>query len=106
MNMQKLHDFAQSQMFELRAQSGRIIVLDTTTLLTFHFLAVLLPSCGTSCSQYNKTSFFKIIFMEIFSKISEEERAARQAEVNLLMDEVERAQTRLQSLEREKVIIH
>ncbi|ONK65299.1 uncharacterized protein A4U43_C07F35700 [Asparagus officinalis] len=56
MNMQKLHEFAQSQMFELRAQS-------------------------------------------------EEERAARQAEVNLLMDEVERAQTRLQSLEREKGVL-
>lgn len=35
--------------------------------------------------------------------ISEEERAAKQSEVNLLMDEVERAQTRLLSLEREKV---
>lgn len=33
----------------------------------------------------------------------EEERAAKEAEVNLLMDEVERAQTRLLSLEREKV---
>lgn len=56
MNMQKLHEFAQSQMFELRAQS-------------------------------------------------EEERAAKQAEVNLLMDEVERAQTRLQSIEREKGLL-
>lgn len=56
LNMQKLHEFAQSQMFELRAQS-------------------------------------------------EEERAAREAEVNLLMDEVERAQTRLQSLEREKGLL-
>lgn len=53
MNMQKLHESAQSQLFELRAQS-------------------------------------------------EEERAAKQAEVDLLMDEVERAQTRLISLEREK----
>ncbi|KAJ6843903.1 protein CASP [Iris pallida] len=52
-NIQKLHEFAQSQLFELRAQS-------------------------------------------------EEERAAKESEVNLLMDEVERAQTRLQSLEREK----
>lgn len=34
---------------------------------------------------------------------SEEDRAAKQSEVNLLMDEVERAQTRLLSLEREKV---
>lgn len=36
-------------------------------------------------------------------KISEEETAAKQSELNLLMDEVERAQTRLLSLEREKV---
>lgn len=35
---------------------------------------------------------------------SEEDRAAKQSEVNLLMDEVERAQTRLLSLEREKVL--
>ncbi|XP_078441151.1 protein CASP [Wolffia australiana] len=55
-NMQKLHEFAQGQMFELRAQS-------------------------------------------------EEERDAKQSEVNLLMDEVERAQTRLVSLEREKGLL-
>ncbi|KAE8729910.1 Protein CASP [Hibiscus syriacus] len=55
-NMQKLHEFAQSQLFELRAQS-------------------------------------------------EEDRAAKQSEVNLLMDEVERAQTRLFSLEREKGLL-
>ncbi|KAF4398761.1 hypothetical protein G4B88_028124 [Cannabis sativa] len=55
-NMQKLHELAQSQMFELRAQS-------------------------------------------------DEDRAAKQSEVNLLMDEVERAQTRLLSLEREKGIL-
>ncbi|RVX14095.1 Protein CASP [Vitis vinifera] len=53
-NMQKLHELAQSQMFELRAQS-------------------------------------------------EEDTAAKQSEVSLLMDEVERAQTLLLSLEREKV---
>lgn len=35
--------------------------------------------------------------------ISEEEKATKQSEVNLLMDEVERAQTRLLSLEMEKV---
>lgn len=35
--------------------------------------------------------------------IIEEEGAAKQSEVNLLMDEVERAQARLLSLEREKV---
>ncbi|XP_004512864.1 protein CASP [Cicer arietinum] len=52
-NMKKLHEFAQNQLFELRAQS-------------------------------------------------EEERAAKQAEASLLMDEVERAQTMLLGLEREK----
>ncbi|XP_057474172.1 protein CASP-like [Actinidia eriantha] len=55
-NMQKIHELAQSQLFEVRAQS-------------------------------------------------EEERAAKQSEVNLLMDEVERAQTRLLSLEREKGLL-
>ncbi|KAK4489072.1 hypothetical protein RD792_004866 [Penstemon davidsonii] len=54
--MRKLHEFAQSQLFELRAQS-------------------------------------------------EEERAAKQSEVNILMDEVENAQTRLLSLEREKGLL-
>ncbi|XP_065860703.1 protein CASP [Euphorbia lathyris] len=55
-NMQRLHEFAQSQLFEVRAQS-------------------------------------------------EEETAAKQSELNLLMDEVERAQTRLLSLEREKGLL-
>ncbi|KAL4281002.1 hypothetical protein GQ457_03G012830 [Hibiscus cannabinus] len=55
-NMQKLHELAQSQLFELRAQS-------------------------------------------------EEDTAAKQSEVNLLMDEVERAQTLLFSLEREKGLL-
>ncbi|XP_062158485.1 protein CASP [Alnus glutinosa] len=55
-NMQKLHELAQSQMFEIRAQS-------------------------------------------------DEDRAAKQSEVNLLMDEVERAQTRLLTLEREKGLL-
>ncbi|XP_057415516.1 protein CASP-like [Lotus japonicus] len=36
---------------------------------------------------------------------SDEERAAKQAEVNLLMDEVERAQTMLLGLEREKGVL-
>ncbi|KAG6546451.1 hypothetical protein Mapa_011999 [Marchantia paleacea] len=52
-NMQRLHEFGQSQLFELRAQS-------------------------------------------------EEERAAKQSELNLLTDEVDRAEARLISLEREK----
>ncbi|CAM6089630.1 unnamed protein product [Calypogeia fissa] len=52
-NMQRLHEYGQSQLFELRAQS-------------------------------------------------EEERAAKQSELNLLTDEVDRAQARLISLEREK----
>ncbi|XP_028792831.1 protein CASP [Neltuma alba] len=55
-NMQKLHELAQNQLFEVRAQS-------------------------------------------------DEERAAKQSEVNLLMDEVERAQMRLLSLEREKGVL-
>ena len=38
--------------------------------------------------------------------ILEEERAAKEAEVNVLMDEVERAQARLLSLEREKVHLY
>ncbi|KAG6418774.1 hypothetical protein SASPL_120979 [Salvia splendens] len=54
--MRKLHEFAQSQLFELRAQS-------------------------------------------------DEDRATKQSEVNLLMDEVEEAQTRLLSLEREKGLL-
>lgn len=54
--MQKLHELAQSQLFEVQAQS-------------------------------------------------DEERAAKQSEVNLLMDEVERAQARLVSLEREKTLL-
>ncbi|KAJ7538419.1 hypothetical protein O6H91_11G047000 [Diphasiastrum complanatum] len=52
-NMQRLHDYGQSQLFELREQS-------------------------------------------------EEDRAAKQSELNLLTDEVDRAQARLFSLEREK----
>jgi len=35
--------------------------------------------------------------------MAEEDRAAKQSELTLLMDEVERAQSRLLSLEREKV---
>ncbi|KAK4567757.1 hypothetical protein RGQ29_003499 [Quercus rubra] len=54
--MQKLHELAQSQLFELRAQS-------------------------------------------------DEDTAAKQSELSLLMDEVERAQTRLLSLEREKGLL-
>eukprot|EP00850_Spirogloea_muscicola_P010406 SM000061S19233 [mRNA] locus=s61:261247:266684:- [translate_table: standard] len=52
-NMQRIHEFGQSQLFELKAQS-------------------------------------------------EEERVARQSELNLMTDEVDRAQARLTSLEREK----
>ncbi|XP_072992174.1 protein CASP [Typha latifolia] len=55
-NMQKLHESAQTQLFELRTQS-------------------------------------------------EEERAEKESEVTLLMDEVERAQSRLISLEREKGLL-
>jgi len=41
--------------------------------------------------------------MSPLSKTSDEETAGKQSEVSLLMDEVERAQTRLLTLEREKV---
>jgi hypothetical protein len=41
--------------------------------------------------------------LSVVITISDEDRAAKQSEVNLLMDEVERAQTRLLTLEREKV---
>lgn len=44
------------------------------------------------------------MFNSTVSVITDEDRAAKQSEVNLLMDEVEQAQTRLLSLEREKVI--
>jgi hypothetical protein len=44
-----------------------------------------------------------IILLPCCLTISDEDRAAKQSELNLLMDEVERAQTRLHSLEREKV---
>ncbi|XP_051152176.1 protein CASP [Andrographis paniculata] len=54
--MQKLHEFAQNQLFELRAQS-------------------------------------------------DEERASKQSEISILLDEVEQAQTRLLSLEREKGLL-
>ncbi|WVZ13353.1 hypothetical protein V8G54_010919 [Vigna mungo] len=66
-NMQKLHEIAQNQLFELRAQSDH----DSP----------------------------------VFLKTTEEERAAKQSEVTLLMDEVERAQTMLLSLEREKGLL-
>ncbi|KAH9778606.1 protein CASP [Citrus sinensis] len=62
--MQKLHELAQSQLFEVRAQSGETM----------------------------DQNFY-------------EERVAKQSEVNLLMDEVERAQTRLLSLQREKDLL-
>lgn len=41
----------------------------------------------------------------LYSTTSEEDTAAKQSEVSLLMDEVERGQTLLLSLEREKVCI-
>lgn len=48
-----------------------------------------------------------ILYFSLFnfttSVNTEEDRALKQSEVNLLMDEVDQAQTRLLSLEREKV---
>ncbi|MCD7448674.1 Cut-like homeobox [Datura stramonium] len=63
--MQKLHELAQSQLFEVRAQSGDILIWIYTV----------------------------------------RKKAAKQSEFNLLMDEVERAQGRLLSLEREKGLL-
>ncbi|KAG1330549.1 putative protein CASP [Cocos nucifera] len=75
-NMHKLHESAQSQLLELRTQSGIMLTLN------------------------------KMQMRSSFLSYHEEERAAKEAEVNLLMDEVERAQARLLSLEREKGILH
>lgn len=51
---------------------------------------------GETCSKVSLL-WWSIMFL------SEEDRAAKETEVNLLLDEVERAQARLVSLEREKV---
>lgn len=37
-NMQKLHELAQSQMFELRAQSGKMLILNVNTMSLFYYL--------------------------------------------------------------------
>ena len=46
---------------------------------------------------------FLYLFTLLLSITSDEEKATKQSELGLLMDEVERAQTRLLTLEREKV---
>lgn len=101
-NMQKLHEIAQSQLFELRTQSGNVLMM-------FHFFIIFSLvnfSATIVTTQIDVWSFIRIqkSYQTQFSS-SEEERAAKESEVNLLMDEVERAQTRLVSLEREKVNI-
>jgi homeobox protein cut-like len=84
--MQKLHESAQSQLFELRTQSG----LFPTSVIMIIFVTYIL----------------KVIVNWSISFFSpEEDRAAKEVEVSLLMDEVERAQARLVSLEREKVAL-
>lgn len=57
---------------------------------------------------YTMLMFIKpILYFSLFNSTTsvntEEDRALKQSEVNLLMDEVDQAQTRLLSLEREKV---
>jgi homeobox protein cut-like len=83
--MQKLHESAQSQLFELRTQSG------------------LFPSSVIMVIFVTYLKVYSELKNLIFSP--EEDRAAKEAEVSLLMDEVERAQARLVSLEREKVAL-
>jgi homeobox protein cut-like len=87
-NMQKLHESAQSQLFELRTQSG------------------LFPSFVTFILWLGHTIFLNILVNWRIPLLSEEDKTAKEAEVNLLLDEVERAQARLISLEREKVAFH
>lgn len=84
--MQKLHESAQSQLFELRTQSG----LFPTSVIMIIFVTYILKVIVNW-----SISFFS----------TEEDRAAKEVEVSLLMDEVERAQARLVSLEREKVAL-
>ncbi|GFS32397.1 CCAAT-displacement protein alternatively spliced product [Actinidia rufa] len=55
------------------------------------------PICK-NCMNLHRVNCLKFV-------LNQEERAAKQSEVNLLMDEVERAQTRLLSLEREKGLL-
>ncbi|KAL2246249.1 UNVERIFIED_CONTAM: Protein CASP, partial [Sesamum indicum] len=61
---------------------------------------------GGNCMNLHKASCLSFVpnqfVNSIVSVILEEERALKQSEVNLLMDEVEQAQTRLPRLEREK----
>lgn len=113
--MQKLHELAQNQLFELRAQSGNQLVFKSGhTLTTWICNIVIILQCSlTSALCLLFLHIEIIIHQELFYVeeidlllliISEEERAAKQTEVNLLMDEVERAQTMLLGLEREKVL--
>lgn len=94
--MRKLHEFAQSQLFELRAQSGQ------NAFKIFVFISYI---CIHMVFNYvNRTNIhISTLFNSTVCLIIEEERAGKQSEVMLLMDEVEQAQTRLLSLEREKV---
>ncbi|KAL2246247.1 UNVERIFIED_CONTAM: Protein CASP, partial [Sesamum indicum] len=63
--------------------------------ISYGKLKKVFPLCG-NCMNLPQSQLFEL------RALSEEERASKQSEVNLLMDEVEQAQTRLLSLEREK----
>jgi homeobox protein cut-like len=58
-------------------------------------------------SASSKQKYYEIAQSQLFDyqTRSEEDRASKQSEVSLLMDEVERAQSRLLSLEREKGLL-
>ncbi|KAF2298763.1 hypothetical protein GH714_026805 [Hevea brasiliensis] len=62
--------------------------------INYDKLKKVLPTCR-NCMNLHKANCLK-------SVLNQKEGAAKQSEFNLLMDEVERAQTRLLSLEREK----
>ena len=70
----------------------RVIGLIPDLVLIKYFICLK----GVFCQNCNSFSL----------RFAEEERAAKQSELNLLTDEVERAQARLLSLEREKVQKH
>lgn len=102
-NMKKIHEIAQSQLFELRAQSGNMLIPDFYFFIFNYCCNIILkrlPLCFIFL--YRKHISSRVVW-HLYHYFPDEEKAAKQAEVNLLMDEVERAQTRLRSLEREKV---
>lgn len=98
--MQKLHELAQSQLFELRAQSGDTLILMASSFL---FVVTRHSELILYASSFCPAKVMSLYYLICCLIISDEDTAAKQSELSLLMDEVERAQTRLLSLEREKV---